>query len=103
MKQKVLVTNVMDRLCFFLEEDGKTAEIFCTDETAQNEHPEKTVHAGDIYIGKVKKEFRISMRFLLKFFQGWSVTAVRRRQQMAVLLPKQGKSRSVSGMNWSYR
>ena len=70
MKQKVLVTNVMDRLCFFLEEDGKTAEIFCTDETAQNEHPEKTVHAGDIYIGKVKKRIPNIHAVFIEIFPG---------------------------------
>lgn len=70
MKQKVLVTNVMDRLCFFLEEDGKMVEIFFPDEAAQNANLEKTVHAGDIYIGKVKKKIPNIHAVFIEVFPG---------------------------------
>ena len=35
-KQRVLVTNVYDRLCFFLEDDGKITEILVSDEDDKN-------------------------------------------------------------------
>lgn len=52
MKQKVLVTKLQDHLCCFLEEDGRISEIHCSDKTSGSP---TSVHAGDIYIGKIKK------------------------------------------------
>ena len=44
-KQRILVTNVYDRLCFFLEDDGKITEILVSDEDDKNG---ASVQVGDI-------------------------------------------------------
>ena len=51
-KQRILVTNVYDRLCFFLEDDGKITEILVSDEDDKNG---ASVQVGDIYIGRIKR------------------------------------------------
>lgn len=91
MKQKVLVTNVMDRLCFFLEEDGKMVEIFFPDEAAQNANLEKTVHAGDIYIGKVKKKIPNIHAVFIEVFPGMECYCSEQEAADACFTSKAGK------------
>lgn len=91
MKQKVLVTNVMDRLCFFLEEDGKMVEIFFPDEAAQNANLEKTVHAGDIYIGKVKKKIPNIHAVFIEVFPGMECYCSEQEATDAFFTSKAGK------------
>lgn len=69
MKQKVLVTRVFDRLFFFLQEDGKTVEIFCPEEEDPTK-PQRQVHVGDIYIGRVKRKIPNIHAVFIEIFPG---------------------------------
>lgn len=67
MKQKVLVTKLQEHLCYFLEEDGRISEIHFSDETSDNPN---SVHAGDIYIGKIKKRLPNIHAVFIEIFPG---------------------------------
>lgn len=67
MKQKVLVTKLQEHLCYFLEEDGRISEILFSDESPDNQ---KSVHVGDIYIGKVKRRIPNIHAVFVEIFPG---------------------------------
>ena len=95
-KQRILVTNVYDRLCFFLEDDGKITEILVSDEDDKNG---ASVQVGDIYIGRIKRRMPSSSNC----FPVWNVTVPKRKLPVPALQKKTENRKSVSETSWSYR
>lgn len=94
MKQRVLVTEVRNRLGFFIEEDGKIAEIFFPDDQKQLE---KSVHVGDIYIGKVKRRIPNIHAVFIEIFPGMECYCSEADAADGYFTQKSGKKSICSG------
>ena len=99
-KQRILVTNVYDRLCFFLEDDGKITEILVSDEDDKNG---ASVQVGDIYIGRIKRRIPNIHAVFIELFPGMECYCTEEETACACFTKKTENRKSVSETSWSYR
>ena len=93
-KQRVLVTNVYDRLCFFLEDDGKITEILVSDEDDKNG---ASVQVGDIYIGRIKRRIPNIHAVFIELFPGMECYCTEEETACAYFTKKNGKQKVCVG------
>ena len=93
-KQRILVTNVYDRLCFFLEDDGKITEILVSDEDDKNG---ASVQVGDIYIGRIKRRIPNIHAVFIELFPGMECYCTEEETACACFTKKNGKQKVCVG------
>ena len=93
-KQRILVTNVYDRLCFFLEDDGKITEILVSDEDDKNV---ASVQVGDIYIGRIKRRIPNIHAVFIELFPGMECYCTEEETACACFTKKNGKQKVCVG------
>ena len=93
-KQRILVTNVYDSLCFFLEDDGKITEILVSDEDDKNG---ASVQVGDIYIGRIKRRIPNIHAVFIELFPGMECYCTEEETACACFTKKNGKQKVCVG------
>ena len=91
-KQRILVTNVYDRLCFFLEDEGKITEILVSDEDDKNG---ASVQVGDIYIGRIKRRIPNIHAVFIELFPGMECYCTEEETACACFTKKKRKTESL--------